>query len=410
MKQAITQTAIDAAKPKSKAYEIRDTKISGFLVRVQPSGRKTYYCEYRRGAREKIGLYHSVSTKQARMRAQEIIAGFIRGEDPAMKRKEERARISYQEFLERMYFPWVDANLRSSYEYRRVLNVNCQAFKNTHLKDIDVNTVQKWRMKLLAAGKTPNTVNRIYTNFRASLSKAEQWGIIEVHPLRKMKPLKVPENTRVRYLSPDEESRLRNTLERREEGKRTERKSANAWRTTRGYPTYPDPKNLAFMDHLKPMILLSMNTGMRRGEVFKLKWSKVDFETKIVTVAGGTAKSGKIRHIPLNSEAFDILTKWKNQSSNAAMYVFTNKEGVPFDNVKKGWAKILENADIIDFRWHDLRHHFASKLVMAGVSLNTVRELLGHSSYAMTLRYAHLSAGHKAEAVELISQNYSKAS
>ena len=304
MKQSITQTTIDAAKSKSKAYEIRDTKVSGFLVRVQPSGRKTYYCEYRRGAREKIGPYQSLSTKQARMQAQDIIARYLRGEDPAKKRKEKRAGISYQEFLDTMYLPWVDANLRSAYEYRRVLNVNCKSFRKTCLKDIDANIVQKWRMKLLASGKTPYTVNRIYTNFRASLSKAEEWGFIEHHPLRKMKPLKTPENTRVRYLLEDEENRLRNTLAQRETKKREERRSANAWRIKRGYPTYIDPDQLAFMDHLKPMILLSMNTGLRRGEIFQLRWSNVNFETKQITVVGEAAKNGKIRHVPLNSESY----------------------------------------------------------------------------------------------------------
>ena len=257
-------------------------------------------------------------------------------------------------------------------------------------------------MRLLSQGKTPNTVNRIYTNFRASLSKAEEWELIDVHPLRKMKPLKTPENTRVRYLRPDEETRLRQALDEREERKRAERRSANAWRNERGYQLYPDPKDLAFMDHLKPMILLSMNTGMRKGEVFKLTWSNVDFKMKQLTVAAPTAKNGKVRHIPLNSEALDLLIEWKLQDLKDSKYVFANKDGVPFDNVKKGWAKILKAAQIDDFRWHDLRHHFASKLVMAGVNLNTVRDLLGHSSYAMTLRYAHLSAGHKAEAVELL--------
>ena len=116
MKRAITQTTIEGAKPKAKAYEIRDTKVAGFLIRIQPSGRKTYYCEYRRGARVKIGQFQTLSTKQARDQALSILAKYIQGEDPAQKRKEERASISYAEFLESYYYPWVDANLRSAYE------------------------------------------------------------------------------------------------------------------------------------------------------------------------------------------------------------------------------------------------------------------------------------------------------
>jgi len=400
MKRKITQTAIESAKPKSKAYEIRDTNISGFLVRIQPSGRKTYYCEYKRGSRVKIGLYQTLSTHQARGQAQQILAKYFQGEDPAQKRKEERASISYAEFLESYYFPWVDANLRSAYEYRRVLNVNCKALKNTPLKDFDIRMVEKWRLKLLASGKTPNTVNRIYTNLRASLSKAEEWGLIDEHPLRKMKPIKTAQKSIVRYLSTDEERRLRVALNKREERKRSERKSANEWRRERGYPILPDSD--VFMDHLKPMILLSINTGMRRGEVFKLNWQHVNFEMRQLTVTGRTAKSGKTRHIPLNREALEVLKNWELQRKPDSNLVFSNKDGKPFITLKKGWSKILKSADIKDFRWHDLRHHFASRLVMAGVNLNTVRELLGHSSYAMTLRYAHLSAGHKAEAVALL--------
>ena len=111
------------------------------------------------------------------------------------------------------------------------------------------------------------------------------------------------------------------------------------------------------------------------------------------------SKSSKARHIPLNNEAYKILNDWHKQSQIDVSFVFPNKINQPFDNVRSSWDKLLKDAGIKDFRWHDMRHHFASRLVMAGVDLNTVRELLGHSEISMTLRYAHLAPEHKADAV-----------
>ena len=93
-----------------------------------------------------------------------------------------------------------------------------------------------------------------------------------------------------------------------------------------------------------------------------------------------------------------LLSGWRTNASGYEL-VFPGKDGKPLDNVRRSWGKVLEDAKIKSFRWHDLRHHFASKLVMAGVDLNTVRELLGHADLTMTLRYARLSPDHKAEAV-----------
>jgi len=202
----------------------------------------------------------------------------------------------------------------------------------------------------------------------------------------------------VRCLSNDEYKRLLIALDEREERIRAERDTANLWRKSRGYTLYPDLRAVTYADHLKPMILISLNTGVRWGELTKLTWVCVDLERKFLTVIAKNAKSSKTRHVPLNSAAVDVLTAWKKQG-NSSQLVFPNKDGNAFDNLDKSWAAVLESAKISSFRWHDLRHTFASYLVMAGVDLNTVRELMGHSDIKMTLRYAHLAPEHKADAL-----------
>ena len=149
------------------------------------------------------------------------------------------------------------------------------------------------------------------------------------------------------------------------------------------------------------MVVLSLNTGLRRGEVFSLTWHCVNFQTKTLTVEGVTAKSGQTRHIPLNAEALNVLRQWRNQTKAEGL-VFPGKHGNRLDNVRKSWAGLLKNASITGFRWHDLRHDFASKLVMAGVPLNTVRDLLGHADLATTLRYAHFAPDYRAQAVGML--------
>jgi integrase len=108
-----------------------------------------------------------------------------------------------------------------------------------------------------------------------------------------------------------------------------------------------------------------------------------------------------VRHIPLNSEALFAIEIWHKQCGDKHGSIFINEEtGKSYTTVKKAWNSLRDEAELKNFRWHDFRHHFASSLVMAGVDLNTVRELLGHSSTKMTLRYAHLAPKHKADAVE----------
>ena len=126
----------------------------------------------------------------------------------------------------------------------------------------------------------------------------------------------------------------------------------------------------------------------------------VTFKQATLTITGYKAKNGKTRYVPLNSASMSILQTWYQQAEDKAGLVFPSQTKKPFNNVRKSWQKVVMQAGISHFRWHDLRHHFASKLVMVGIDLNTVRELLGHSDIKMTLRYAHLAPEHKAKAVE----------
>lgn len=172
--------------------------------------------------------------------------------------------------------------------------------------------------------------------------------------------------------------------------------SANEWRRARKRNLYPDIPLGAYADHMTPVVLLGMNTGLRRGELLALDWSDINLDARLLTVRRENAKSGKQRHVPLNAEALAVLKQWLSQTTDVGS-VF----GVA--SVKSGWESLLTAAKVENFRFHDLRHHFASRLVMGGVDLNTVKELLGHSDLTMTLRYAHLALEHLAAAVEKLA-------
>jgi len=395
MKAIINKQLIKTLTPADKPFEVWDTKVAGFLLRIQPTGTASYYCQYERGKRIKLGLASVLIPDQARDRAIEILAETTKGNDPMAAKKKAKAG-DFLSFLNTVYGPWALTEQKDGKSTVTRLKAVFPEFMGLKLQDINTWQVEKWRSNKLKAAK-PATVNRDIDPLRACLNKAVAWGLIDKNPMAGIKRKKV-DNAITRFLSDAEESALRQALDLRQDGHRQARNSANDWRLVRGLPIMPDLTNETFTDHLKPLVLLVINTGLRRGEALSLKWEDIDFEHDILTVKAQNAKSGKTRHLPLNREAIEVLTKWREQE-NGTSYVFAKKNGSRFTEVKTAWRQLLKKAGITNFRFHDLRHHFASRLVMAGVDLNTVRELLGHSDYKMTLRYAHLAPEHKREAV-----------
>jgi integrase len=231
--------------------------------------------------------------------------------------------------------------------------------------------IERW---LTSNGWSAGTINR----FRSTLSLVFRLGIasrkIEQNPIRQVKHRR-EDNGRTRYLTADEETRLRDVV-------------------TSRYPQH------------MPELDIALNTGLRRGEQYSLTWEDVDFGTKMLTVCLTTkmltvclTKNGETRHVRLNSTAVTALSELYGNSP-ASGYVFTSRQG---DRLLKGrhWFEpAIQAAGVKNFTWHCLRHTFASRLVMAGVDLRTVQQLMGHKTIQMTVRYAHLTPEHQLAAVE----------
>ncbi len=402
MQTRINAALIKSINPRPLPFEIYDTELKGFLLRVQPSGAVSYYITYRNSERARnrvlVGKHPSATPAQARDHAKKLLASVVHGNDPAQDKRKPTGK-TFDSFLNDDYGPWVKVNMKDGISTLARIESCFDKFRSMKLSDITVRQIEGWKTKRLTQGTHPVTVNRDIAALRSSFRKAVEWGILDNNPLHGIKPIKAESNKLVRFLSAIEESNLRLALNTREERIRSERERTNKWRRERDYPELPDLRGRSFADHLKPMVLVSINTGLRQGELFTLGWNDVDFSTANIRVQGSHSKSGKTRHIPLNAEASKSLANWRDQQSDTSGLVFPSVEGQPFDNVTKAWKSALTLANIKDFRWHDLRHHFASRLVMAKVDLNTVRELLGHADIQMTLRYAHLAPEHKAAAV-----------
>lgn len=399
MKATINTSLLARLQPGEKPYDVRDDKLTGFLVRVNLSGKLLYMCEYARGKRVTIGKVGVLTPAQARDKAHSILGDAAKGIDPSESRKKKH-KLTLKEFIDNEYAPWVKEHRKAGIKTLNMISLHFyEPFGNKPLTELSPALVDQWRTQRLKNGISVETVNRNIATLKAAVSKAVLWGFMELHPLERLKLMKADRSAKVRFLSADEEQRLRDAAIEREQQIKAERDNANHWRRERNYDLYPDLNQYQYADHMRPMILLSINTGLRQGEVFSLKWENVNFERSLLTIEGAYAKSGKTRHIPLNSEALHVLKSWRQQSESTDL-VFPSIDNKPFNTVKTSWKGIRNAAKIKNFRWHDMRHHFASRLVMAGVDLNTVRELLGHSDLAMTLRYAHLAPEHKANAVE----------
>lgn len=391
-----TKHNIDKLKPEAKRYWKRDSSKQGLLLRIYPSGVKKWYVQLDRTTYRKLDTWPVMTITHAWNKAIEALTQHSQGKtlDSAKVRA-----MTLKKFLTGEYKSHVLANNASGEaDVARLLSC-CKTLLSARLVDLTEIKLEKWKRGRLRVVK-PSTTKRDFTVLKAALNKAVAWKWLAENPARHI-TVKVPMEKRVRFLSDDERRNLLSTLSVRDQKKRLKRISANQWRKERGETELPEIGH--YTDHLTPMILLVLNTGLRRQEALHLRWSDVRLNTNpSLKVRAATTKTREELNIPLNSVAVQTLTYWKQQSDTDGL-VFPNPiTKLPMRDIKTAWLQLMKDAQIEDFRFHDLRHDFASRLVMGGVALYRVKELLGHGSIAMTERYAHLAPEALAEAVEVL--------
>lgn len=408
---------VDSLGPRDSPYEVRDTEIKDFLVRVEPGGTKSFWFVYRlaggrQGKRKRfrLGAFSNLSAEGARDLARAAAGDVARGVDIQARRQEERDQsqrdrlATLKAFLDGRYEPWVKGHLKSADFQLARIKSDFKDYMDRPLQAFNAFMVEGLRQKWRKGGMKPRSINRDIQRLQSVLSRAVEWDVIDKHPLAGLKPLKFDNTGRVRFLTAEEESALREALVDREGRLRHARTRFNAWRVARGRKPLPE-RDGDLLDHLRPLVIVALNTGLRRGELLGLKWGDVNLTGKILTVTGASAKSGHTRRVPLNREAMNILTAWQARQGKpgASALVFPGRDGERMWSISTSWESVMKLAGLKNFRLHDCRHHFASKLVQAGVDLYTVKELLGHSEVAMTERYSHLAPDNLRVAVEKVA-------
>ncbi len=391
-RSSIAKAAQSRDKPE-KPYEVRADKPQGLLLRVQPSGVRTFYVQLGRGWRVRIGPAGTYTLKQAEERAKQIIL------DPKGATKRTTDALTLAGYITQHYSEHATAKLKNGEKSVARVKAIWKPFLTKRISEITASEIDRFRDKRINAGVAPATVNRDVAALSGVFSHWVKHNKGAAHPLADLEPLGVADDETVRYLTPAETTRLRQALADRDAQAAKERTSANKWRADRGRDLMP--KITGYSDHITPMVLLSLNTGMRQGELFSLAWESVDLSLKTITVLASHSKGNNTRVIPLNAEALAVLTTIKPEHAKGLVFK-SPVTGERFNNVKKAWAEVTKDAGLPDLRWHDLRHDFASQLVMKGAPLFTVQKLLGHANSRMTQRYAKLAPSTLADAVNLL--------
>jgi len=300
------------------------------------------------------------------------------GKEPVTRRRDRN--YTFQQLADK-YLEFV-VNQKAVKSKRVFVRELCRSFGAVKLSAFTLALLEGWQARLQIEPRRgfvndkaarlplkPVTVNRVLSCLKHMFTKALDWEMVSEDVVKRVRKVKaVPANSgRLRYLSVEECKRL-----------------------------------LAACDkHQRALVMFALHTGCRKGEILGLTWDRVDLKHGFILL--DETKSGKRREIPINPTVRELLQGTIRRIDTPL--VFWNPEtGGKWIDIRGAFMTACRKAKITDFHFHDLRHTFASQLVMNGVDITTVSRLLGHSTLTMTLRYAQLAPNHLQKAVDVMSR------
>ena len=407
----LTKQFIESIQPDTKHRDYPDQSFQGLVLRCHPTGKKTFYYRYRFNGTQRsiaLGTATELSPVAARELASDAALMVRRGQCPSCERRAEAAQLKKLRLKTlRTYVdgPYKDKALQRpsgrGHESVAMVKTQYKSWLDLPMQRITPDMILKKRRDRQKKGIKQSTLRRNELELRTLLNMAVAEGVLDRNPLDGLPLLKEGE-PRTRYLNQDEEILLRRELYARDvEGCASA--TVNSGRSIHGW-TVPQCMTAPYTDHLTPAVILSLNTGMRAGELRQLLWTDISHDSTLVTLRPEITKNGKARSIPLNKEARDTLQRLRLQSRGRWLFTYCGDDkGSCIKEIgKRSYRAILRKAGITDCTWHDLRHSFASSLVMRKVPIIEVQQLLGHADLRMTLRYAHLAPSALADAVSVL--------
>lgn len=375
--QKLTKKIVELTLPQSKDLILWDSEISGFMCKITPAGKKSYFLYYRtldrRQRKPKIGDHGVITCEQARSIAQRWLLEISQGKDPSSERQEFKTAPTIKELADQYmkeHAPRKKASSRN--EDKRLWEQHILPILGSlKVSSLDRSDVAKLHHSFQ---HLPTTGNRVLSLLSKAFNLAELWGYRPNHSNPCLHIKKYTEQKRERFLSQHEVKKLVQVLEEEEKN------NGNPW------PIYA--------------IRLLLLTGCRLNEILTLKKEEVDLDNNCLRLRD--SKTGK-KLIYLSSAAIDLLKSIPQKEGNPFV-ICGGKEGANLINLQKPWRRIRSKVGLNDVRLHDLRHTFASIAASNGLSLPIIGALLGHKQTQTTARYAHLIGQPLIDASEMIGE------